>query len=192
MYQTLVQMRLNKILDRVTSEEFLSGRGLGNEIPFFTFDYPPEDELAVREHVTFLLAQIPKKRPDLKVKHINLLELIVTHLRERKLYNKAIQLQKAKGDDALLKDLKAPLDGTKIAKEFVREAAPDQHDMVFVSGVGSAYPMLRTHSLLNNLHPHMGSTPLVLFYPGVYDGQSLRLFGVLKDKPYYRAFRLVD
>ena len=38
----------------------------------------------------------------------------------------------------------------------------------------------------------MGSTPLVLFYPGVYDGQSLRLFGTLEDKPYYRAFRLVD
>jgi hypothetical protein len=38
----------------------------------------------------------------------------------------------------------------------------------------------------------MGHTPLVLFYPGIYDGQSLRLFGTLKDKPYYRAFRLVD
>jgi hypothetical protein len=184
--------RLNKILDRVTSEEFLSGRGLGNEIPFYAFDYPPEDELAVREHVMFLLAQIPKKRPDLRVKHINLLELIVAHMRERNLYNKSIKRQKAKGDDALLKDLKAPLDATRIAKVFVKEAELDQHDMVFTTGVGSAYPMLRTHSLLNNLHPFMGITPLVLFYPGVYDGQSLRLFGELKDKPYYRAFRLVD
>ena len=30
-----------------------------------------------------------------------------------------------------------------------------------------------------------------MFYPGVYDGQSLGLFGTLPDKPYYRAFRLV-
>jgi hypothetical protein len=184
--------RLNKILDRVTSEEFLSGRGLGNEIPFYAFDYPPKDELAVREHVAFLLAQIPKKRPDLRIKHINLLELIVAHMRERNFYDKAIQHQKDKGDDGLLKVLKAPLDATKIAKVFVKEAELDQHDMVFVTGVGSAYPMLRTHSLLNNLHTFMGSTPLVLFYPGVYDGLFLRLFGELKDKPYYRAFRLVD
>jgi hypothetical protein len=184
--------RLNKILDRVTSEEFLTGRGLGNEIPFFAFDYPSEDELAVREHVTFLLSQIPKKRPDLRIKHINLLELIVDHLRERNLYDKGIQHQRAKGDDALLKILKAPLDAARIAKVFVEEAELKLHDMVFVTGVGSVYPMLRTHSLLNNLHPFMGSTPLVLFYPGVYDGQSLRLFGELKDKPYYRAFRLVD
>jgi hypothetical protein len=184
--------RLNKILDRVTSDEFLSGRGLGNEIPFYAFDYPPEDELAVREHVGFLIKQIPKKRSELRIKHINLLELIVAHMRDRKLYDKAIQHQKAKGDDALLKVLKAPLDATKIAKVFVDEAKPDHHDMVFVTGVGSAYPMLRTHSLLNNLHTFMGSTPLVLFYPGVYDGQSLRLFGELKDQAYYRAFRLVD
>ena len=146
----------------------------------------------MREHVAFLLGQIPKKRPDLRIKHINLLELIVAHMRERNLYDKAIQHQKAKGDDALMKILKAPLDATKIAKVFVKEAEPNQHDMVFITGVGSAYPMLRTHSLLNNLHPVMGSTPLVLFYPGRYDGQSLRLFGELRDKPYYRAFRLVD
>lgn len=184
--------RLNRILDRVTADDFLTGRGLGNEIPFYAFDYPPEDELAVREHVEFLLTQIPKKRTGTRVSHINLLQMIVGHLRERGLYDKAIQRQKDKGDDALLKALKSPLDATKIAKVFIQEAAPDLHDMVFVTGVGGAFPMLRTHSLLNNLHPLMGSTPLVLFYPGVYDGQSLRLFGELKDKPYYRAFRLVD
>lgn len=184
--------RLNKILDRVTSDEFLLGRGLGNEIPFYTFDYPPSDELAVREHIAFLMKQVPKKRPGLRIKLINLLDLIVTHLRERKLYDKAIEHQKAKGDAALLKILKAPLDAQKIAKVFAQQADIESHDIIFVTGVGNAYPMLRTHSLLNNLHRLMGDTPLVLFYPGIYDGQSLRLFGELKDKPYYRAFRLVD
>ena len=42
--------RLDKVLDRVTSNELLSGRGLGNEIGFYIFDYPPERELAVRDH----------------------------------------------------------------------------------------------------------------------------------------------
>jgi hypothetical protein len=37
----------------------------------------------------------------------------------------------------------------------------------------------------------MGRTPLVMFYPGRYDGQSLRLFGKLKNTNYYRAFKLV-
>jgi hypothetical protein len=47
-------------------------------------------------------------------------------------------------------------------------------------------------NLLNNLHSMMGSTPLVLFCPGRYDGQTLQLFGILNDNPYYRAFSLVD
>ncbi len=51
--------------------------------------------------------------------------------------------------------------------------------------------MLRSHSLLNNLHRIIGITPLVMFFPGEYDGQSLRLFGKLMDNNYYRAFKLV-
>ena len=59
--------RLDQILDRVTSDDFLKGQGLGNEIPFYAFDYPPEQELAVRAHLAFLLAQNPGwpwSRPD--------------------------------------------------------------------------------------------------------------------------------
>jgi hypothetical protein len=184
--------RLNKILDRITSDDFLQGRGLGAEIPFYAFDYPPDRELEVREHIAFLLAQIPKRRPDLRLKHVNLFDLIIRHLKERGFYEKALDLQQKKGDEALRKALAAPLEAGKLAKVFTDEVKPEEQDLVLVSGVGSAYPLLRTHNLLNNLPHRMGSTPLVLFYPGVYDGQSLRLFGTLQDKPYYRAFRLVD
>ena len=184
--------RLNKILDRITSDDFLHGKGLGAEIPFYAFDYPPERELEVREHIAFLLAQIPKRRPGLRFAHVNLFDLIIRHLKERGFYDKAIALQRDKGDEALRKALAAPLDAGKLATVFAEAVTPEEQDLVLVSGVGSAYPLLRTHNLLNNLHHRMGSTPLVLFYPGVYDGQSLRLFGTLEDKPYYRAFRLVD
>ena len=184
--------RLNKILDRITSDDFLHGKGLGAEIPFYAFDYPPERELEVREHIAFLLAQIPKRRPGLRFAHVNLFDLIIRHLKERGFYDKAIALQRDKGDEALRKALAAPLDAGKLATVFAEAVKPEAQDLVLVSGVGSAYPLLRTHNLLNNLHHRMGSTPLVLFYPGMYDGQSLRLFGTLEDKPYYRAFRLVD
>jgi hypothetical protein len=184
--------RLNRILDRVTSDDLLAGKGLGNEIPFYAFDYPPEHELEVREHIRFLLAQIPKRRPGLRVAHINLFDLIIAHLKHRGLYEKALDLQKKKGDQALLKALASPLDAGKLAQVFADQVKPDEQDLVLVSGVGSAYPLLRTHGLLNNLQRRMGHTPLVLFYPGRYDGQTLRLFGILPDQPYYRAFRLTD
>jgi bacteriophage exclusion system BrxB-like protein len=80
---------------------------------------------------------------------------------------------------------------SKLGSLFAEVAQPEQHDLVIVSGVGSVWPLLRSHSLLNNLQPVMGKTPLVMFYPGRYDGQSLRLFGKLKNNNYYRAFKLV-
>ncbi|MEO5331198.1 MAG: DUF1788 domain-containing protein [Magnetococcus sp. YQC-5] len=184
--------RLNQILDRVTSDEFLSGRGLGNEIPFYAFDYPPDQEWVVREHVRFLEQQIPRKRPDISVLSIHLFELLVHYLKERRLFDKALEMQKKKGDDATLKALRSPLDAEKMAKALHVHMQAASPSMVFLTGIGAAFPLVRTHHLLNSLHPMMGSVPLVLFYPGQYDGQSLRLFGILTDRPYYRAFRLVD
>jgi len=183
--------RLDEILPKITSDDFLSAKGLGNEIAFFIFDYPPSAELQVRNHIRFLLEQIPKKKPGLRVKHVNLLEFVVDHLSARKLLEKTFDLQKKKGDTFLLNQLGKILHPEKLAPLFAETVRPDQQDLVLVSGVGSVWPLMRTHSLLNNLHPIMGQTPLVMFYPGRYDGQSLRLFGKIKSDNYYRAFRLI-
>ena len=40
--------RLNQILPRITSRDFLDSKGLGNEIGFWIFDYPPERGMGVR------------------------------------------------------------------------------------------------------------------------------------------------
>ena len=183
--------RLNKILPRVVSDEFLSGSGIGNEIAFYIFDYPPEDELRVRDYLRTLLDHIPKQKHGLRVRHIDLFDFVLDYLKGRKLLDKAIQMQADKGDDALKKALAGPLHETKLASHFAEVARPERHDLVIVSGVGGVWPLLRSHALLNNLQPVMGKTPLVMFYPGRYDGQSLRLFGKLKNNNYYRAFKLV-
>ena len=195
--------RLNQILPKITSEHFLLGHGIGNEIAFHIFDYPPEDELAVREHVKFLCEQIPKKKPGTRVAHVNLFDFLLDYLRDRKLLDKSLEMQRAKGDEAFLKALRGVLHEEKIARHFGEVARPEDHDLVLISGVGSAYPMLRSHTLLNNLHSIMGQTPLVMFYPGRYDQMTLRLFGKTglvggaaddrkKTANYYRAFRLID
>lgn len=183
--------RINAILPRIISDEFLTSSGIGNEIAFYVFDYPPEYELQVRDHIRFLMEQLPKLKPALRVRHINLFDLLIEHLTNRKLLGRSLDMQKANGDDKLLRSLKPILDGEKTADVFTAAAQPDATDLVLVSGVGSVWPLLRSHSLLNNLHSRMGQVPLVMFYPGKYDGKSLRLFGKVKGDNYYRAFRLV-
>src|SRR5437667_12889069 len=101
--------RLNKVLPRITSDEFLKGSGIGNEIAFYIFDYPPEQELRVREHIRFLLNHIPKQKPDLRVKHVNLFDFILDYLKNRNLLDKALKMQREKGDNALKTALAGPL-----------------------------------------------------------------------------------
>ncbi|MDR0069319.1 DUF1788 domain-containing protein, partial [Acinetobacter sp. 11520] len=114
-----IHERLNQIPERILSTEFLTGQGLGNEIGFWIFDYAPEDELKVREYLHFLDGMLEKKHSQLKVVNINLLQAVVDYLAERNFIDKAIQMQKDKGDEALLKALKGPLHMDKFAPYLV-------------------------------------------------------------------------
>jgi len=184
--------RLNHILPRVTSRDFLDSKGLGNEIGFWIFDYPPERELELRSflHGTVLPA-LAKQLPALRADTIDLLELVTGLLDERKLLDKAIEMQLRKGDDSTLEALRPVLKEDKIAQKIASQHDIPNLDLLMLTGVGSVFPMIRTHTLLSALHPIMGNTPLLMFFPGRYDGHSLRLFNTLAEDHYYRAFRLV-
>jgi len=194
---TLVD-RLNQILPRVTSPAFLSGEGIGNEIACYIFDYSARDELRVREHIEVMKGRLASHHAELRVLHLNLLDVVLAYLRRRELFEKVLKMQASKGDTAVLRALEGPLAAEKIRDFIATEHAPADHDLLLLTGVGSVWPMLRAHDLLNCLHSVMGKTPLVMFYPGSFDGTTLRLFGRTTpttskpgSKPYYRAFILV-
>lgn len=186
-----LQERLNQIPEKILSSEFLNSQGLGNEIGFWIFDYDPAAELEVREYIAFLENMLTKKHSKLAYVHINLLDMLVQYLHSRGFVEKAIALQQQKGDEALIKALAGPLHMDKFAPYLVEATQAAEKNIVFISGIGSVWPLLRAHNLLNSLHSLLGQTPMVLFYPGHYDGQSMRLFGKIPSDNYYRAFKLI-
>ncbi len=131
-------------------------------------------------------------KTDIRIGNVNVFELAIEQLKGRGLYDKSLSMEATRGVPVLLNALKGPLEPGKLAAALMAKFAGQELDIVFLTGVGAAYPLIRTHSLLNNLQPLLGSVPLVLFYPGRFNGQSLQLFGDLQETPYYRAFRLVD
>lgn len=190
--------RLNQILPRITSEAFLSSEGIGNEIACYIFDYPAEDELEVRQYIQMLLGRLASHHRELRVLHLNLLEVALAYLEERGILEKALRMEATKGDTAVLRALKGPLAAEKLRDFIAAQHKPADHDLFLLSGVGSVWPMLRAHSLLNCMHKVMGKTPLVMFYPGSFDGTTLRFLGQIAtptsdsgSKPYYRAFTLI-
>jgi len=102
--------RLNQILPRICSRDFLDSKGLGNEIGFWIFDYPPERELDVRDFLSgTVLPALAKQVPPIKAATVDLLKLVTELLEERKLLDKAMEMQQSKGDDGVLPALRSVL-----------------------------------------------------------------------------------
>lgn len=193
-----LQNRLDQIEARITDSEFLATTGIGNEIACYIFDYPAEHELQVREHYRNLRSRLASHHGGVNVLHLDLLEVVLSYLESRGLLDRALDQQKSKGDAGLIRALAGPLSAERI-RDFIQNAhAPASSDLILVTGVGNVWPVLRTHALLNCLHSVIGATPLVLFYPGRFDGVTLNLFGQLDSDhastskhAYYRAFALI-
>ena len=107
------------------------------------------------------------------------------------MFDEAVALQIDSGDAELLSAFHGIIEGARIAPLIAEKANIELNEIVVLTGIGNAYPLIRTHDLLNNLQILMKNKPLVVFYPGSYSGQILSLFEQLKDENYYRAFRLV-
>lgn len=180
--------RLDKLLDILKDKRFRDQKGLGNEIGFHIFDYDPQDELIVRDRIRFIKDAL--KHEDFEIQEFDLYELILDELEKEDLLDAVLEVEEEEGAEALYEALKNVIeDGEVIVNRISRE----YHDnaIVFITGVGKAWPIIRSHSILNKLHPAVEKAPLVLFYPGIYSGQELILFNMFKDNNYYRAFNLV-
>jgi len=186
-----LEKRLELLKEKVQEDDFLNARGLGNEIPFWIFDYPPEKELLIRETVDKLTHNL--KKNSINVLVIDLYEMCLELLENKISADKINQFESNKGSDELLNKLKIMLK-PEIMKKAIQKRMADGGDiqLMFLIGVGKAWPLVRSHSILNNLQPVLGNVPLVTFYPGKYDNHELRLFGKSKDANYYRAFRLIN
>lgn len=181
--------RLEGLFAKVSDKGFLSNRGIGNEIGFYIFAYAPQDEPVVGSYIPKLAERLAGA--GVKVTQFNLYELILDLLKERDLLKQTFELEARKGSAGLEKALKKIIRPERI-NELITARLTEPHDLVFITGVGAAYPLIRSHTVLNNLHSVVDKVPVVMFFPGSYTGQELKLFDALKDDNYYRAFPLLQ
>ena len=187
--------RLNQIEDKISEKSFRENKGLGNEVGYYIFDYDPREELYVRNHVAYLKDRINNGNKDFKIVEFDLFHLMVEILQEEGYLEAFFDLDRDNGfierEDSLVETL--GLDETNelnlIISRILQEDLTDS--VVFLTGVGKCHPIIASHNILNNLHQVLDSVPVVLFYPGEYSGQDLKLFGTMDSHNYYRAFRLV-
>ncbi|RIW32678.1 DUF1788 domain-containing protein [Bacillus salacetis] len=182
--------RLDKIIPKIKETKFIDGRGLGNEISFYVFDYEPEGELVVRDYITHIKKEFAHEGSNRKIIEFDLYKMLIEIAKERRIFDRIFQMEENQGKEALFKAMATFAKPDIILKKIDQQIG--DHNVVFLTGIGKVYPFVRSHNILNNLQEVLDKTPVIMFFPGKYDGQSLQLFGKFKDDNYYRAFRLVD
>jgi hypothetical protein len=191
-----LESRLNKLEEKIKQPNFRKNKGLGNEVGYYVFDYHAEQELMVRERIDYLVSKYENSSQDFQLVVFDLYDIIVDRLIQEGFLDLCMEFEKSKGFSEITKAVNEMLrmEEDNLNNEIlahIRNNTPS-NAIVFLKGVGKCFPMLRSHKILNNLHQCVDDVPVVMFFPGKYDGQSLMLFSEIKDDNYYRAFKLVD
>lgn len=188
----ILEERLDLLKAEIAKPDFMHNVGLGNEVGYYVFDYDPADEMKVRTWVS----EISKENTRLKFGYdlivYDLYELMLKLLEEGTL-DDLKDLEEEEGTDyvfAAISDILKFDEKDSLIIQYIIEHTPDE-SVVFLTGVGKCYPILRSHKILNNLHQVMDHCPVIMFFPGRYTGTSLTIFGEAKDDNYYRALPLI-
>lgn len=178
---------LNKIPERFSDETFLINKGLSNEVGIHVFCYKPSEEIIVRAYFSDF-----KKHTDLPFRIIecDLYKIFLNICEEKRILKTIPAMEEKKGTEFLMSQLQ------KIAspEAFVEKMkyGPQKHgDILLITGIGKVYPFMRSHKILDNIQHIFANIPVVMLYPGKFNGQELNLFGDFCDGNYYRAFNLL-
>lgn len=160
---------------------------------YYIFDYDPKYELKIRNEVKYLKDKINNSNIGINIIEFDLYEIILDILKSKGYLEKTFEFEKKKGRNlakkAVTKMLKLSMDSNLIVQYIKERYSPDS--IIFITGVGKAYPLLRSHNVLNNLSQQIDDVPVIMFFPGKYSGLDLLLFNTIKDSNFYKAEPLI-
>lgn len=179
--------QLNEVKKRFSDEVFLSNKGLSNEVGIHVFCYNPKEEMLVS---SFFSDLIQSENQIFRLKECDLYRIFLQICEEKRILKSIPAMEKKKGSDYLLKQLQKAIS----PEDFVEKMKYEPHeygDILLITGVGKVYPFMRSHNILDNLQHIFSDIPVVMLYPGTYNGQELSLFDEFHDGNYYRAFNMI-
>ena len=168
---------LGKVSDRLSEEAFLSNKGLSNEVGIHVFCYAPEQEMTVRAYFNTLKG---KTGVPYRLIERDLYKIFLEICEEKRILKSIPGMEERKGREYLSEQLE------KIAtpEAFVEKMKYEPHehgDVLLITGVGKVYPFMRSHKILDNIQHIFADIPVLMLYPGTFNGQDLGLFGKFLD-----------
>lgn len=184
----MIMQELDRIKDRISNPSFLQNNGLSNEVGIHVFCYDPQDELIVQDYIRRL-----KSEPNTPYRIIecDLYEIFLSLLEDKRVLKSVEGLEDKRGKDYLLSQLQKIATPDAFLARMNYAPHVRGQDVLFMTGIGKIHPFMRSHKMLDSMQHLFEDIPVVMFYPGTFNGQTLSLFGESLDGHYYRAFNLL-
>ena len=182
-----IKERLDKVRTLIQESDFLEGKGLSNEVNIRIFCYEPEDEITVRHFISQLATD---QTLNCNLKICNLYQIFLSICDDMDITDAVLEMEEADGSSFLLEQLHSAIG----EEEFIDKIQYEPHqekDVLMLTGVGAVFPFMRIHALLEALQPHFSDVPILVMYPGEFDGRHVKLFNRLQTNDYYRAFNVI-
>ena len=179
--------KMDRLREQIQDNDFLKGNGLSNEVNIRMFTYDPKEEMKVRYFIEQLKAD---KNLKCNLKDFNLYKIFLEICEDKKILHKIPNMEDKKGSEVLL-DKILKFSTTKAFIEKMQYNNHQKDDVILLTGVGEVFPFMRVHSLLEEMQVSFDDVPVVVIYPGEFNGREVVLFNEFKPNEYYRAFNLI-
>lgn len=184
----MIKQELDRIKGRISDPGFLSNKGLSNEVGIHVFCYDPKDEIVVRDYIRRLKAEA---NTPYRIIECDLYEIFLSLLEDKRVLRSVQGVEEKRGKDYLLSQLQKIATPEALLARMDYSPHVKGQDVLFMTGIGKIHPFMRSHKMLDSMQHLFEDIPIVMFYPGSFNGQTLILFNEFLDGHYYRAFNLL-
>ena len=200
-------MTIDELYEKLSSRQFQDTQNGDLFYNFFVYQYPADNEYEIRQQIKEFKEQLIRPINYVDVLTMNLFEEFCNFLNGQSFgklhpsYLKYLIEKDGSNPDSVTKTLTNKANSDAFY-EFVHNKIIQHISIkddkirpyIFLYGIGSMYPYLRTNVFLTNYEKYNQSSnyKLIVFYPGNVNKNTYHLFGMLNDEHTYRATLLIN
>lgn len=200
-------MTIDELYEKLSSRQFQDTQNGDLFYNFFVYQYPADKEYEIRQQIKEFKEQLIRPINYVDVLTMNLFEEFCNFLDSQSFgklhpsYLKYLIEKDGSNPDSVTKTLtnKANSDAfyEYVHNKIIQHISIKDDKIrpyIFLYGIGSMYPYLRTNVFLTNYEKYNQSSnyKLIVFYPGNVNKNTYHLFGMLNDEHTYRATLLIN
>jgi hypothetical protein len=200
-------MTIDELYEKLSSRQFQDTQNGDLFYNFFVYQYPADKEYEIRQQIKEFKEQLIRPINYVDVLTMNLFEEFCNFLDGQSFgklhpsYLKYLIEKDGSNPDSVTKTLtnKANSDAfyEYVHNKIIQHISikdDKNRPYIFLYGIGSMYPYLRTNVFLTNYEKYNQSSnyKLIVFYPGNVNKNTYHLFGMLNDEHTYRATLLIN